>query len=83
MSAKDGGPAFPREDYQTNGRDDGKGGQQGMTLRDYFAAAALPDCFTLVREMADAGICADSEFTAKAAKYAYELADAMLRERAK
>jgi len=31
----DGGSAFPFGDYQN-------GGEQGMTLRDYFAAAALP-----------------------------------------
>jgi argininosuccinate lyase len=40
MSEKNtGGPAFPREDYQTNGNN-GKLGQEGMTLRDYFAAKA-------------------------------------------
>ena len=38
MSAQDnGGPAFPREDYQT----DHAPGQRGMTLRDYFAAKAM------------------------------------------
>lgn len=34
---EDGGSAFPREDYQT----DSQRGQPGMSLRDYFAAAAL------------------------------------------
>lgn len=33
----DGGPAFPREDYQA----DDAPGQRGMSLRDYFAGQAL------------------------------------------
>ncbi|WP_241610258.1 hypothetical protein [Rosenbergiella epipactidis] len=38
-----GGPAFPREDYQANGYARGfEGiGQEGMSLRDYFAAKAM------------------------------------------
>ena len=70
MTARDnGGSAFPREDYQT----DSSGGQQGMTLRDYFAAKGLQ------------GICASGpaiKFTnQRIAKEAYELADAMLKAR--
>ena len=34
---KDGGSAFPREDYQC----DQRGGQPGMCLRDWFAGMAL------------------------------------------
>lgn len=88
MSAPvNGGPAFPREDYQTNGRDDSKGGQQGMTLRDYFAAKAMQ------------GLCANpggpfqaSERSgwgpvnctfADVANDAYAMADSMLAERTK
>lgn len=37
MSARDGGPAFPREDYQA----DDAPGQRGMSRRDYFAGQAL------------------------------------------
>jgi len=33
----DGGPAFPREDYQT----DNAPGQRGMSLRDWYAGQAL------------------------------------------
>jgi len=71
MSEFDGGAAFPVV------HPDGKGVQYyGMSLRDYFAAKAAN------------GICAhqdtwglsDSE---KIAKFSYELADAMLKERAK
>ena len=41
----------------------------GMTLRDYFAAKALPQCFAV------------STTTDIAAKEAYKMADAMLRAR--
>ena len=42
---------------------------QGMTLRDYFAAKALPQCFEV------------SATTDIAAKEAYRMADAMLKAR--
>ena len=48
--------------------------QDGMTLRDYFAAAALPQI------IADAPA---KDAWSKIAFRAYELADAMLAERAK
>ena len=57
-----GGPAFPRQ----------PGGDTGMTLRDYFAAAALT------------GIIAKGEdemYPGFRASEAYALADAMLKER--
>ena len=59
----DGGPAFPHahEDYEF---------QRGMTLRDYFAAAALN------------GMVARFGFQKKtAAEVSYNYADAMLAER--
>ena len=39
MSKNTGGPAFPREDYQTNGFDGVSNGlgQEGMSLRAYIA----------------------------------------------
>jgi len=43
----------------------------GMTLRDYFAAKALPQCFAV------------SATTDIAAREAYRMADAMLAEREK
>lgn len=72
MSAN-GGSAFPF----THAADDG--GQcwgHGMTLRDYFAAAALPGVLAaaLGNTKLDEGICAGA---------AYEIADAMLKERDK
>jgi len=63
---KDGGPAFPREDYQING---GGLGQQGMSLRDWFAGQALNDA------------CRRHGHAPAAAERAYEIADAMLRAR--
>ena len=42
---------------------------EGMTLRDYFAAKALPQCFEV------------STTTDIAAKEAYRMADAMLKAR--
>ncbi|EOT1930192.1 hypothetical protein LL394_005275 [Serratia marcescens] len=72
MSKETGGPAFPREDYQCNGAD-GSLGQEGMTLRDYFAAKVM------------AGVQSNPELTSwstgKYAEYAYEVADAMLKAR--
>lgn len=61
----DGGPAFPREDYQT----DNAPGQCGMSLRDYFAGQALIN-------LSDNGHTPD-----RSAQRAYEYADAMLKAR--
>jgi len=71
-AANNGGPAFPREDYQT----DYAAGQRGMDLRDYFAAKAMQ------------GICSHGDTwglstDARIAGVAYSIADAMLAERAK
>lgn len=72
----DGGPAFPRNTrkYQTHEGWKFDPAQSGMSLRDYFAAAALQ------------GMLADHETNPtpeRAASLAYEFADAMLAERAK
>ena len=73
---KDGGPAFPFEYDGPNMWGDGteRHLHSGMSLRDYFAAQAL------------AGFLGHPEDTGKsdiAAKYAYEIADAMLAQREK
>jgi len=62
----DGGPAFPR-----TGWDGHTSPQSGMSLRDYFAAAALQGL------LADGG---GSSWEADAI-YAYKIADAMLKAR--
>lgn len=46
-------------------------GDTGMTLRDYFAAKAMQ------------GICADGNYRGNIAVIAYDLADAMMKERNK
>lgn len=62
-----GGPAFPH-----SGRND------GMALRDYFAAAALPAVFKGVH---DDGAWNGLEINDAIAKDAYSIADAMLKAR--
>jgi hypothetical protein len=59
-------PAFPSFNYITQ---EGRENPQGMTLRDYFAAKALPCCLKNCFSMSGA------------VEEAYEIADAMLEER--
>ncbi len=68
MSTNTGGPAFPQCSYNMKGGYDITG---GMTLRDYFAAKAMQ------------GMLAASEnySTSELALYAYDVADAMLKQR--
>lgn len=85
---KTGGPAFPRpasEDDQHFWPD-----QVGMTLRDYFAAKAMQALVTvamgregganIIIKTAELSKMSEAELFADTA---YELADAMLAERAK
>lgn len=67
MAKDDGGSAFPPSEYLG-----------GMTLRDYFAGRALLGLYSFVRP-ADPADQAPRRF----AQIAYEVADAMLAERAK
>ena len=76
MSKPDGGPAFPREDYQG----DDAPGQRGASLRDCFAAAALP---ALIRCHFQDGTNKARGSGFAAAQEAYAFADAMLAERDK
>ncbi len=71
MSKKDGGPAFPREDYQT----DDAPGQRGMSLRDYFAAQALPAALQQAFSMQD---MPRHNIPSFAADCSYDIADAMI-----
>ena len=79
----DGGPAFPSHGTM------GEVAHEGMKLRDYFAAKALPE---FIRQSDDVGmqIIRDtlkkeglSNVYALVARRSYDLADAMLAERAK
>ena len=68
MTTNTGGAAFPYAAVH------GCNGEYGMTLRDYFAAKALP---TAIKEVEDAG----TYNLAEVAAIAYQYADAMLKER--
>ncbi len=73
MNKNDGGPAFPS---QSSMRDD----WFGMSIRDYFAAAALQG------ELARSGTHEEPWTLSTAeqlAQYCYSFADSMLKERAK
>lgn len=67
LTPSDGGPAFPESYIGVDRPHEGIG--DGMTLRDYFAAKAMPGCM--------------GKTWAEIASCAYALADAMLAERAK
>lgn len=72
MSNKDtGGPAFPGPYADEQGNIEVLWKQQGMTLRDYFAAKALQ------------GMSAEIDDEVRAARWCYEMADAMLEARKK
>lgn len=70
MSTKpDGGSAFP--DFK----------QTGMSLRDYFAGQALPAAIGALNN--GGALTVRGEQLEMIAKYAYDIADAMITERAK
>lgn len=66
-----GGPAFP---FKCQGPTTAPEFYYGMTLRDYFAAKAMQ------AEVSE-GIPSNREFQDAAAKFSYQMADAMLRAR--
>lgn len=68
---KDGGPAFPHAAYVDN----------GMSLRDYFAAAVLTGLLADARRFSSDW--EKSKVIVIIANHCYEVADAMLAERAK
>ena len=71
MSKETGGPAFPNTVKVT---DEHYADLRGMTLRDYFAAKALPTILSFVHNSKDAK---------KIASVSYQVADAMHAERSK
>lgn len=79
MSAKDGGPAFPRPYSMAGGPDEARQAcweQDGMSLRDWFAGMAL---------IGLASACnSEGQWTGEGdgvARVAFKIADAMLTER--
>ena len=96
MTNKDnGGPAFPRDGYQVEdeyGRKETIQGKNGMTLRDYFAAKAIPsglnvsshDAANLVGRECPFDSAGKIQWLADVnAALCWIMADAMLKERAK
>jgi hypothetical protein len=76
MSEKEtGGPAFPLPLGTMNCAEPNESG--GMTLRDYFAAKALPALLELCHYDSHEGIT----YSEHCAKNAYEVADSMLKAR--
>jgi hypothetical protein len=79
---KDGGPAFPMPSGPEPRVNDTTHYNEGMSLRDYFAAAALPAAMTMMAQVK----CASPKEAAEAYVYSVELsylmADAMLKARA-
>jgi hypothetical protein len=69
----DGGPAFPISLEQQQRIQEGYGAEAGMTLRDYFAAAALTGI--------EANLGGNTYGAAEKARLAYKHADAMLQAR--
>lgn len=77
MSANDGGPIFPFRHEYLEGECQVVDSNDGMSLRDYFAAQAMMGM--QARDCYDAGQAAPEQ----RADLAYIEADAMLAERAK
>lgn len=87
---KDGGSAFPRPTYvELNQGSDNAGrvsGDDGMSLRDWFAGQALAGSLAsdgVQSVIGEAAKRRDTAVDATWAANAYQLADAMLAERAK
>ncbi len=77
MSTQDnGGPAFPAGAFEPEGRGS-MCWQDGMTLRDYFAAKAMTAMLDLCKHDAHEG----AEYTDYIAGVSYRMADAMLKAR--
>lgn len=78
--------AFPRTGYEydpSDRRTTDTTPQEGMSLRDYFAAKALPALVAASEKRNDSNGQTDAGLAARVAKYAYIVADAMLVEREK
>lgn len=83
MSKETGGPAFPRTGAKHDNPITGPSAQDGMTLRDYFAAKAMQAYITasLTAYQHEGQLVINIPDEASIAKYANRVADAMLEER--
>lgn len=82
MSDKDGGPAFPQPPCPNCGVQHEPEHVPGMSLRDYFAAQALPVVITAY-VAANGNGCAADHALRNIPALAFKYADAMLAERKK
>ena len=71
---EDGGPAFPREDYQS----DQAPGQSGMSLRDWFAGQIFASIMGSAEGLGTIEKHHREQLLLEAAKMCYESADAMI-----
>jgi len=78
MTKDTGGQAFPRQESEHYH------GMDGMTLRDYFAGQALASISGRMAEgVAELELKNNEPKGSRFAKYAYNIADAMIAERSK
>ena len=75
-----GGPAFPCEQGHIPDGTWNQTFEQGMTLRDYFASKAMQ---AMITKSSGQDTTGGKKGVPLIAQYAYEFADAMLKERAK
>lgn len=78
MGASDGGRAFPRPHSTDATNDFVYHGEDGMSLRDYFAAKAMHGYMAYIASMETASM---SRSHNEIAQEAYSIADAMLAAR--
>ena len=78
MNKETGGPAFPTEAYDLDRKVCVR--EEGMTLRDYFAAKAMQGLVADRRHVVGMGLPSKEK---QYAESAYDIADSMLAERAK
>ena len=93
MNKPDGGSAFPCEQHETLNREWNQSFEPGMSLRDYFAAAALQGYMSIsdertysgrMKEFKDLSVEEWQEtLFSKDAELCYRYADAMLKAREK
>lgn len=83
MSKETGGQAFPRQQWEYDGQNNVLQYQEeGMTLRDYFAAKAMQAILSAPKEMAEIiDLLGAKTAYAKASEDAFVIADAMLKAR--
>ena len=86
MERDNGGPAFPRtpKRIEWNGEIQFTDAQDGMSLRDYFAAQVISQCqITVEKHAPEPDPMLVEAYAFRYARTAYAIADAMLVERQK